>query len=61
MSDYKYEIQQIAEELAAAQHWDYDQLSTDAQCALFERATELWSERWMERADQLRKEARENA
>jgi hypothetical protein len=46
MSDYKYEIQMIAEEIAEDEYGkDYHSLTDELQCAVYSRAMETWSER----------------
>lgn len=59
MSDYKWEMQMRAEELAENDGKDYFALSTDEQCQYFERGMEAWREAQLDAADRLRKERRE--
>ena len=61
MNDMKYEMQMIAEDLAETEFLkDYYDLPIDKQIELYGRATAIWMERQLDRADYLRKAAREN-
>lgn len=55
MSDYKYEIQMIAEELAEERHGCgfYGIPDDDTRFKLYQEATEIWTDKVMARADAL--------
>ncbi len=59
MSDYKWEMQMRAEELAEANGADYMSLDANAQCRYFERGMAAWREAQFDKADALRKRERE--
>jgi hypothetical protein len=59
--DYKFDMQMIAEELAEERYGkDFYELSPDQQYETFNDAAHRYSERACDRADYLRKAAREN-
>lgn len=54
-TDYKWEMQIIAEELAETLHGkDFYELDQDTQYAVYTKAMQSWSERQCDRADYLR-------
>lgn len=59
--DYKWDMQVIAEELAEKLYGkDFYDLPADAQYAVYNQAIQTYTERLCDRADYLRKAAREN-
>jgi len=45
MSDYKYEMQMIAEDLASENGCEYFNLDSVSQCEYFEKAISVWNDK----------------
>ena len=59
-SDYKYDMQMIAEELAEERYGkDFYELPSEVQYATFNEAVQEYANRMADRGDYLRKAARE--
>jgi hypothetical protein len=59
--DYKYEMQLLAEEIALERYGqEFYDLTNDQQYECFTAGSDRWVERACDRADYLRKSAREN-
>jgi hypothetical protein len=59
MSDYKYEMQMIAEEAAEEMGVDFSNLAPSEQCRLYSKAMDTWHDQQAERADMMRDAARD--
>ena len=60
MSDYKFDMQLIAEQIAENRYGrDFYELPIELQIEVFGEATQEWSDRQADRADFLRKAERE--
>lgn len=54
ITDYKYDMQLLAEEATERDGKDYFSLSSDEQCAYYERGMRAWKENACAHADVLR-------